>query len=65
MSVEISVGYSYIDPRSGTRKGDSVGRKLVQNVRAGQRITNTLNLNFASDNILNYSSPIIEELIVK
>jgi hypothetical protein len=65
MSVEISVGYSYIDSRSGTRKGDSVGRKLVQNVRAGQRITDTLNLHFASDNSLNYSSPIIEELIVK
>ena len=65
MSAEISVGYSYIDPRSGTRKGDSVRSKGVQNVRAGQRSTHTLDLHFASDNSLNYSSPILEELIVK
>lgn len=65
MSAEIRVGYSYIDPRSGTRKGDSVGSKVVQNVKAGQRMTCTRDLYFASDNSLNYSSPILEEFKVK
>ena len=65
MSVRVSCGYSYIDSRTSFKMGDSAKGMLVQNVKAGQRITENLDLYFASGNSLSYSSPVIEELQVK
>jgi hypothetical protein len=65
MSAEVSCGYSYIDDRTSIKMGDSVRGKLVQNVKAGLRLTERLDLYFASGNSLSYSSPVIEELQVK
>ncbi|MDD1699743.1 MAG: hypothetical protein LUQ04_03000 [Methanoregula sp.] len=65
MSAEVSCGYSYIDDRTSIKMGDSLRGKLVQNVKAGQRIAERLDLNFAGGNSFSYSSPVIEELQVK
>ena len=65
MSAEISCGYSYIDSRTSIKMGDSVRGTLVQNVKAGERITGRLDLYFASSNSFSYSSPVIEQLQIK
>ena len=65
MSVKVSCGYSYIDDRSSMRVGESAGGMLVQNVKAGQRITKSLELRFASGESLWYDYPEIQELSVK
>jgi hypothetical protein len=65
MSVKVSCGYSYIDDRSSMRVGESAGGMLVQNVKAGQRITKSLELRFASGESLWYDYPEIQELTVK
>jgi hypothetical protein len=65
MSVTVSVGYSYIDDRTGIKMGDSAKGMLVQNVKAGQRVTELLYLGLANGNSLSYSYPVIEELKVK
>jgi hypothetical protein len=65
MSVVVSCGYSYIDARTGIKMGDSTRGTLVQNVKAGQRITKGLYFNLVNGNSLSYSYPIIEELKVK
>ena len=65
MSVVVSCGYSYIDARTGIKMGDSTRGTLVQNVKAGQRITNALYLNLVKGNSLSYSYPVIEEIKVK
>jgi hypothetical protein len=65
MSVIISVGYSYIDDRTNIKMGDSAKGVLVQDVRAGQRITKPLTLSFASGHSFTYNSPVIEELKIK
>jgi hypothetical protein len=65
MSVTVSCGYSYIDDRTSIKMGDSARGRLVQNVRAGQRITESLNLNFGGGSSYSYGYPVIEELIIK
>jgi hypothetical protein len=65
ISVVVSCGYSYIDARTDTKKGDSAKGMLVQNVKAGHRITERLNLNFVSGHSYSYGCPVIEELKVK
>jgi hypothetical protein len=65
MTVIVSVGYSYIDDRTGIKMGDSSQGVLVQNVKAGQRITESLTLNFARGSCHTYYSPVIEELKIK
>jgi len=65
MSVVVSCAYSYIDDRTSIKMGDSTHGTLVQNVKAGQRITKGLYLNFVNGNSLSYSFPVIEELKVK
>jgi hypothetical protein len=64
ISGVVSCGYSYIDDRSGTKMGDSTRGTFVQNVKAGQRITNVLVLNLVNGNSLSYGFPVIEELKV-
>jgi hypothetical protein len=65
MSVTVSCGYSYIDDRTSIKMGDSARGRLVQNVKAGQRITESLNLNFAGGSSYSYGYPVIEELMIK
>ena len=65
MSVVVSCTYSYIDDRTMSKMGDSTQGTLVQNVKAGQRITRVLSLNLVEGNSLTYSFPVIEELTVK
>jgi hypothetical protein len=65
MSVIVSVGYTYIDDRTSIKMGDSAKGVLVQNVKAGQRVTEVLYLGLANGNSLSYSYPVIEELKVK
>jgi hypothetical protein len=65
MSVEVRCGYNYIDDRTGIKMGDSARGIIVQNVKAGQRVTTSRDLYFASGHSLSYDSPVIEELTVK
>ena len=65
MSVKVNCGYSYIDARSGIKKGDFTSGTLMQNVKAGQRVTGLLYLNLVDGNSLSYSYPVIEELKIK
>jgi hypothetical protein len=65
MSAEISCGYTYIDDRTSIKMGDSVKGNLVQNVKAGERITERLDLYFTNGKSLSYSGPVIEELQIK
>jgi hypothetical protein len=60
MSVIVSCGYSYIDDRTSIRMGDSAKGMVVQNVRAEQRITESLDLSFASGHSQSYVAPTIE-----
>jgi hypothetical protein len=62
MSGIVICGYSYIDERSGAKMGDSTRGMFVQNVKAGQRITQGLDLNLVNGNSLSYGFPVIEEL---
>ena len=65
MTVEVRCGYNYIDDRTGIKMGDSARGIIVQNVKAGQHVTTSRDLYFASGHSLSYDSPIIEELTVK
>jgi len=65
MSVGVSCGYRYIDDRTSIKMGDSAKGMLVQNVKAGQRITEDLDLHFVSGHSYSYDCPVIEELKVK
>ena len=65
ISAEVSCGYSYIDDRTSVRMGDSARGMLVQNVRAGQRITKGLDLYFANGKSIQYSYPVIEEMKIQ
>jgi hypothetical protein len=64
MSVELSCGYSYIDDRTSIKKGDSARGRLAQYVKAGQRITASLDLYLTNGHNLSYDFPEIEELKV-
>jgi hypothetical protein len=64
MSGVVICGYNYIDSRSGTKLGDATRGTFVQNVKAGQRITQELDLNLVNGNSLSYGFPVIEELKV-
>jgi hypothetical protein len=65
MSAEISCGYSYIDDRTNIKMGDSTRGILVQNVKAGQRITGMLDLYFVNGHSYCYDYPVIQDLKMK
>jgi hypothetical protein len=65
MSVKVNCGYSYIDGRTSIRMGDSARGMLVQNVKAGEHITKSLDLYFAKGGSVSYDYPVIQELTVK
>jgi len=60
MSALVSCGYSYIDDRSSIRMGDSARRMGVYTVRAGERITKRLDLDFADGKSISYDYPVLE-----
>ena len=59
MSTEISCGYSYIESRSNNRIGNSAQGQLFLTLKAGDRITKTLNLNLAGGSSYTYEIPTI------
>ncbi|HUW85443.1 MAG TPA: hypothetical protein VMV55_01070 [Methanoregula sp.] len=65
ISVVVSCRYSYIDDRTLIKREDYSTGMSGQNVKAGQRTTEWLDLYFASGNILSYDSPVIKDLEVK
>jgi hypothetical protein len=65
MMASVSCGYSYIDDRTSFKMGDSAKGKLLQNVKAGQRVTANLDLYFVSGRSYSYDIPLIDELTVK
>jgi hypothetical protein len=65
MMASVSCGYSYIDDRTSFKMGDSAKGKLIQNVKAGQRITANLDLYFVSGRSYSFDCPVIDELTVK
>jgi hypothetical protein len=65
MMASVSCGYSYIDDRTSFKMGDSAKGKLLQNVKAGQRITANLDLYFVSGRSYSFDIPAIDELTIK
>ncbi|HZK30039.1 MAG TPA: hypothetical protein VFC43_02240 [Methanoregula sp.] len=65
MMASVSCGYSYIDDRTSFKMGDSAKGKLLQNVKAGQRVTATLDLYFVSGRSYSFDIPAIDELTIK
>jgi hypothetical protein len=65
MMASVSCGYSYIDDRTSFKMGDSAKGKLIQNVKAGQRVTANLDLYFVSGRSYSYDIPSIDELTIK
>jgi hypothetical protein len=65
MMASVSCGYSYIDDRTSFKMGDSAKGKLLQNVKAGQRVTANLDLYFVSGRSYSFDIPVIDELTVK
>jgi len=65
MMASVSCGYSYIDDRTSFKMGDSAKGKLLQNVKAGQRVTANLDLYFVSGRSYSYDIPLIDELTIK
>jgi hypothetical protein len=65
MSMEMSVGYSYIDPRSGTRKGESSRTNVIEYVSAESRYTSDRTLYFVDGDAYIFDAPQMGELIIK
>ena len=66
ISMDLSVGYTYIDGRSHVKLGDSAQAKTALFVKAGQRETKRVDMYLAnSGSIISFDNPVIEELTVK
>jgi hypothetical protein len=66
ISVELSVGYTYIDGRSHVKLGDSAHAMTALFVKAGQREIERVDLYLSnSDSLISFDSPVIEELTIK
>jgi len=61
MSTEISIGYSYIDDRSGTRKGESSRSSITDIVSAGSRHKYSVDLFFVDGAAYNFDPPLVGE----
>jgi hypothetical protein len=59
MSAEVSVGYSYISGRTDQRGADSTRGKAYASVKAGQRETDIIQLQFADGYAYMFDSPVI------
>ena len=62
ISADVSVGYSYIEGRSGLRKGDSARGKAMEVVRAGERIMYRMDLYFVEGDAYNFDIPNISNI---
>jgi hypothetical protein len=66
ISMDLSVGYTYIDGRSHVKLGDSAQAKTELFAKAGQRETKRVDMYLAnSGTIISFDNPVIEELTVK
>jgi hypothetical protein len=66
ISVDLSVGYTYIDGRSHVKLGDSAQAKTTLLVKAGKRETKRVDIYLAnSDSIISFGNPVIEDLRIK
>jgi hypothetical protein len=65
MSAVVSCGYNYIDTRTNVKMVESSRGTITKDVKAGQRVTESLNLYLINSNSLSHSFPVIEELKVK
>ena len=62
ISGEIKFSYTYIEARSNSRVGGVAQSLATANVKAGSRVTQTLNLNLASGYSYSYSIPVISDI---
>jgi hypothetical protein len=66
ISVDLSVGYTYIDGRSHVKLGDSTQAMTSLFVKAGQRETKRVDMYLSgSDSGINFDNPVIVDLKVK
>jgi len=65
MSAEVSVGYSYIEPRSGVRNGNSARGKAMRILKAGERYNYQLEVHFVDGYAYNYDDPQISNIQYK
>jgi hypothetical protein len=66
ISVDLSVGYTYIDSRSHVKLGDSAHAMTALSVKAGQREIERVDIYLSNiDSLISFDSPVIEELKIK
>jgi len=66
ISVDLSIGYTYIDGRSHVKLGDSTQAMTSLFVKAGQRETKRVDMYLAgSDSSISFENPVIKDLKVK
>ena len=65
ITAEVSLGYSYIDDRSGQKLGESAKSKASVWVDAGKRETERMDLYFASGNSYSFDVPTITQITIK
>lgn len=65
MSAEVRCGYTYIESRSNNRVGNVAQGIANANVKSGNRVTQTLNLNLADGYSYVYSIPLISGITTR
>ena len=66
ISLDLSVGYTFIDGRSHVKLGDSATTKSSMFVKAGQRETKQVDIALGSGgSIMSFGNPVVENLKVK
>jgi hypothetical protein len=64
-SVDLSIGYTYIDSRSHIKLGDSTQARTSQFVKAGQSEIKRVDMYLGSDSIMSFDNPEIQDFKVK
>jgi hypothetical protein len=65
ISVDLSVGFTYIDDRSHVKLGDSTQTLTSQFVKARQRETKRVDMYLASDSCISFDNPVINDIKIK
>ncbi len=65
MSVDLSIGYTYLDGRSYIKLGDSTQARTSLFVKAGQREIKRVDMYLASDSVMSFDNPEIQDFTVK
>ena len=65
ISVDLSVGYTYIDDRSHIKLGDSTQSVTSLFVKARQRETKRVDMYLSSDSCISFDNPVINEIKVR